>query len=171
MILYALAAAMASPFLAPAHAIAQAEPQSAYTQAQAEKDLRTTIATFGEAIIRKDARGFLALFAEGPVTWRRVNSDARLARLGEQATKAAFDPANTPRDFIERIVSSPHRHEETFSNISIAHDEDVAAITFNFTYLLNGRAINQGKESWHLVRTAQGWRIVSVIYSNNDPAG
>lgn len=166
MILYALAAAMASPLPAQAHA--QAEP--AYTPSQAEQDLRTTMETFGEAIIRKDAAAFLALFAEGPVTWRRVNSDARLARLGEKAAKADFDPANTPRDFIERIVRSPEGHEETFRNISIQHDEDVAAITFDFTYRVNGRAINEGKESWHLVRTVQGWRIVSVIYSNNDPA-
>lgn len=163
MILYALAAAFALPLPA------QAGP--AYTQTHAERDLRATIHRFGDAIIRKDAEAFLALFAEGPVTWRRVNSDARLTKLGDKADKAAFDPTNTPRDFIERIVRSPHAHEETFGNISIEHDEDVGTITFDFTYRLNGRAINKGKESWHLVRTAQGWRIVSVIYSNNDPAG
>ena len=165
MIHYALALALAAapPAVGPA--------ESAYTEAQAEQDLRTTIRSFGDAIIRKDTETFLALFADGPVTWRRVNSDARLARLDGSATKAAFDPANTPRDFIEGIARSPHSHEETFANISIEHDEDVAAITFDFTYRVNGRAINAGKESWHLVRTAQGWRIVSVVYSNNDPAG
>lgn len=165
MIYYALALALAA---APP-ATVPAEP--AYTEAQAERDLRATITTFGNAIIRKDIETFLALFADGPVTWQRVNSDARLARLDGAATKAAFDPANTPRDFIEGIARSPHSHEEIFANISIEHDEDVAAITFDFTYRVNGRAINAGKESWHLVRTPQGWRIVSVVYSNNDPVG
>lgn len=161
MIVYALAAAIASPL--------PGQAQIAYTEARAQHDLRLMIRSFGDAIRRKNAGAFLALFADGPVTWRRVNSDGRLARLGKGATKAAFDPASTPRAFIEGIVRSPDGHEETFGNIRIEHDEDVAAVTFDFTYLLNGRAINQGKESWHLIRTDQGWRIVSVIYSNNDP--
>ena len=162
MILYALAAALASP--------CSAESPQSYTISQAEQDLRSTIHTFGDAIIRKDTSMFLSLFADGPVTWQRVNSDGRLAKLDGTATKAGFDPANTPRTFIERIAQSPHRHEETFHNIRIEHDQDVAAITFDFTYRVNGRSINAGKESWHLVRTARGWRIVSVIYSNNNPA-
>ena len=117
MIHYALALALgaAPPAAAPA------EP--AYTEAQAEQDLRTTIRSFGDAIIRKDTETFLALFADGPVTWRRVNSDARLARLDGSATKAAFDPANTSRDFIERIARSPHSHEETFANVRIVQPE------------------------------------------------
>ena len=162
MILYALAAALASP--------SSAQSQPSYTLVQAEQELRSTIQTFGDAIIRKNADTFLSLFADGPVTWQRVNSDARLARLGGTSAKAGFDPANTPRTFIERIAQSSRRHEETFHNIRIEHDQDVAAITFDFTYRVDGRSINEGKESWHLVRTERGWRIVSVIYSNNDPA-
>ncbi len=161
MPLCALALALASPM--------PAQSAPTYTQARAEQDLRTVIHTFGKAIISKDVKRFLALFAEGPVTWRRVNSDARLARLGETATKAGFDAGNTPRTFIARIAQSPHRYEELFNNIRIDHDRDVAAVTFDFVYAVNGRAINAGKESWHLVRHQTGWRIVSVIYSNNDP--
>lgn len=162
MILYALALAAAAP---------KADHGGpAYTCEQAEQDLQAVIRTFGEAIVRKDTDRFLALFAEGPVTWQRVNSDARLARLGPAAVKAGFEPANTPGSFIERIAQSRHRYEEIFSNIRIDHDHDVAAVTFDFIYTVNGRAINAGKESWHLVRGTAGWRIVSVIYSNNDPA-
>ncbi len=128
------------------------------------------IQSFGDAIIKKDTQQFLGLFADGPVTWRRVYSDARLAQLKEKTPKAGFDPANSPRTFIGRIAQSPHRHEEHFRNIQIDHDRDVAAITFDFIYSVNGRAINAGKESWHLVRQEKGWRIVSVIYSNNNPA-
>ncbi len=162
MILYALAVALASPLPA------QCEPS--YTEAQAEHDLRTIIQTFGEAIVGKDTQKFLSLFSDGPVTWQRVYSDPRLARLGGTTPKAGFDPANTPRTFIERIAESSHRHEEYFSNIRIDHDCDVAAITFDFVYTVNSRPINAGMESWHLVRHETGWRIVSVIYSNNDPA-
>jgi Domain of unknown function (DUF4440) len=162
MILLACAAALMSP--------QPADARPPYSEAQAEQELREVIKSFGEAIIRKDAAQFLALFADGPVTWRSVDSDALLAKEGWANPKAAYDPARTPRSFIERIAHSPEsREEETFSNIRIEHDEDIAAITFDFTYRVNDRSINEGKESWHLVRTEAGWRIVSVIYSNNDP--
>jgi len=162
MIFCAIAIALASPL--------PARERPPYTEARAEQELRTVIQDFGEAIMNKDSGRFLALFADGPVTWRRVNSDARVARLHQTASKAGFDPANTPRTFIEKIAQSPHGHEERFHDIRIDHDRDVAAITFDFIYMVNGRAINAGKESWHLVRQETGWRIVSVIYSNNDPA-
>ena len=161
MMFLTLAAALVSP--------QAVQGQSSYSEAQAERDLRSTITAFGDAITSKDSAKFLSLFADGPVTWRRVNSDARLSKAGGSSAKAGFDPANTPRVFIERIVQSPNRHEETFSNIRIDNDLDVAAITFDFTYRVNGRPINVGKESWHLVRAERGWRIVSVIYSNNGP--
>lgn len=161
MMFLMLAAALASP--------QAVQNQSSYSDAQAERDLQATITAFGDAIINKDSAKFLSLFADGPVTWRRVNSDARLSKAGGTGPKASFDPANTPRAFIERIAQSPNRHEETFSKIRIDNDLDVAAITFDFTYRVNGRPINAGKESWHLVRGETGWRIVSVIYSNNDP--
>lgn len=161
MILLAYAAALMSP--------QPADTRLPYSEAQAEQELQEVIKSFGEAIIRKDAAQFLALFADGPVTWRPVDSDALLAKGGRANAKAAFDPARTPRTFIERIAQSPESREETFSNIRIEHDEDIAAITFDFTYRENGRSVNEGKESWHLMRTELGWRIVSVIYSNNDP--
>lgn len=161
MMLLACAAALMSP--------QNAETRSAYTEVQAEQDLRATIAAFGEAIVRKDTAQFMALFADGPVIWRGVDSDTLLAKNGHPDTKAVFEPARTPRSFIEGIARRSQTVEETFSNIRIDHDEDVAAITFDFTYRVGGRSINEGKESWHLVRTARGWRIVSVIYSNHDP--
>ena len=145
----------------------------AYTRAQAERDLLGVIETFRTSIIRKDKVAFLALFHNGTVVWQGVDSDALMAKSGRRAdvdAKAAFDPARSPRSFIEGIANEKDRSEERFDNIAIDTDGDVASITFDFVYLLNGRPINVGKESWHLVRSVNGWKIVSVIYSNKDPA-
>lgn len=160
---------MLLPFAAALLSPQPAHDPPAYSEAQARRELQDVVAAFGEAIIQKDTARFLALFADGPVIWQGVDSDALLADGGQAGSKAAFDPAQTPRNFIEEIAQSPDRHEEVFRNIRVEHDRDIAAITFDFAYRVNGRSINEGKESWHLVRTAPGWRIVSVIYSNNDP--
>jgi hypothetical protein len=151
----------------------QAATAPAYTRSQAEQDLRGVIETFRTSIIRKDKAAFLALFHNGPVVWQGVDSDALVAKRGRRAgvdAKAAFDSAQNPRSFIEGIANEKARSEERFDNVDIDTDGDVASITFDFAYLLDDRPINLGKESWHLVRSESGWKIVSVIYSNRDPA-
>jgi hypothetical protein len=151
----------------------QTAPASAYTRSQAEQDLRGVIETFRMSIIRKDKAAFLALFHKGSVVWQGVDSDALAAKSGRRAgvdAKAAIDPARNPVSFIEGIANEKDRSEERFDKVVIDTDGDVAAITFDFIYLLNDRPINAGKESWHLVRSESGWKIVSVIYSNKDPA-
>ena len=159
--------------LAPGIASGQAAAAPAYTRSQAEQDLRGVIETFRTSIIRKDKAAFLALFHDAPVVWQGVDSDALVAKSGRRAgvdAKVAFDPAQNPRSFIEGIANEKGRSEERFGDVAIDTDGDVASITFDFVYLLNDRPINVGKESWHLVRSESGWKIVSVIYSNKDPA-
>lgn len=151
----------------------QAASAPAYTRSQAERDLRGVLETFRTSIIRKDKTAFLALFHKGSVVWQGVDSDALVAKFRRRAgveAKAAIDPARNPLSFIENIANEKDRSEERFDNVVIDTDGDIASITFDFVYLLNDRPINVGKESWHLVRSEDGWRIVSVIYSNRDPA-
>lgn len=164
---FALAAALLSMTADPNSA-----PQAVYTDAQAKHDLNMLIETFRTAILRKDKAAFLALFADAPIIWQPVDSDARLARarsLGTNGTKVASDPANGPLPFIENIAGSSNRHEETFENIQIQNDRDIASVTFDFAYRVNGKPITVGKESWHVVRSEKGWKIISVIYSRADP--
>lgn len=150
----------------------QAVEVPAYTRSQAEQDLRGVIETFRTSIIRKDKAAFLALFHKGPVVWQGVDSDALVAKSERPASsdaKVAIDPARNPLSFIEDIANEAERSEEKFDNVVIDTDGDVASITFDFIYLLNDRPINVGKESWHLVRSESGWKIMSVIYSNRKP--
>ena len=172
MIGFALAASLLPMTIDPMPPLQPAYLQPAYTGAQAEHDLNMLVETFRTAIIRKDKAAFLALFADAPIIWQPVDSDARLARsglLGTSGTKVANDPTNGPRSFIDNIVRSSHRHEETFENIRIQNDNDIAAITFDFTYRVNGKPITVGKESWHVVRSDEGWKIISVIFSRANP--
>lgn len=147
-------------------------PPPSYTDAQAKHDLRLLIETFRTAIIRKDKTAFLALFFDGPIVWQPVDSDPRLARsfsLGKGVAKIAIDSSNNPQSFIEGIVSSNNRHEETFENVQIHNDKDIASVIFDFSYRVNGKPITIGKEFWHVVRSESGWKIISVIYSRADP--
>lgn len=71
----------------------------------------------------------------------------------------------SPREFIEDIARSPGPLEETFDNVRIDADADVAQVWFDYRFKAGNCRENRGKEAWHLVRTDDGWKTASVIWS------
>ncbi|HEY0505284.1 MAG TPA: nuclear transport factor 2 family protein [Lysobacter sp.] len=154
----ALAFALA---IAPAHA-------TPARVAPGEDDIRAVIESFRTAIIQKDRARFLGLFVQDDVPWQSVLDDPSLAQVRAKhpdAIKARFKRENNPVAFIDGIVASRNASEETFSDIRIESDGDVATVTFDYQFLSNGRATNRGKECWLMVRTEAGWKITSLAYS------
>ena len=156
------------------HARAQETPTSATATATAtgEADIRVVVEAFRTAIIDRDKARFLRLFLDGNTIWQSVKSDAMLQlvqRKKPEASKAPVSPASTPLSFIDSIVAAKSASEEKFADIRIDSDGDVAAVSFDYSFHSDGRMTNYGQESWQLVRTEAGWRIVSVVWSVNLP--
>lgn len=159
-------------FLAAPSSHAQAAPPDARPeQAAARGEIEKVIEQFRTSIVDKDKARFLGLFLkDSPVVWQDVVGDANLherRKSKPDAKKLRVDPADGPVSFIEGIVSEPGRSEETFDNIRIETDGDIASVFFDYRFLSDGRETNHGKEAWHLVRSDDGWKIVSVIWSMN----
>jgi len=130
--------------------------------------IQSVVESFRTAIIARDKPRFLALFVKPDLPWQSVLTDRSLARVrhdSPQAIKARFKPENNPTAFIDDIVASPTSSEETFSNVKISSDGDVATVTFDYTFLAGGKATNSGRECWLLVRTETGWKITTLAYS------
>ena len=49
-------------------------------------------------------------------------------------------------------------------------DGAVASVYFHFDFVIDGKVENRGDETWQLVKTADGWRIVAISYSSNPGA-
>lgn len=144
-----------------------------YTQEQAKQDIGKVIEAFRTAILEKDKPKFLALFpASGPVAWQSVIGDDNLRQMRlkkPETNKANLNPKRSHLSFIDGIVSEPERSEETFDNIRIDTDGEIASVAFDYRFLSDGRETNRGLESWNLVRTDDGWKIVSVVWSMRWP--
>lgn len=138
-------------------------------QAAAKQQIGAVIEAFRTAIIEKDKPGFLGLFLEGGrIAWQDVIGDANLHQLrlkNPKASKARVDPDDSPLSFIDGIVADQARSEESFDNVRIDTDGDIASVVFDYRFLSDGRETNRGSEAWHLLRTDAGWKIVSVIWS------
>ncbi len=133
--------------------------------------IRAVAAAFRSAIQTKDEAAFRALFVAGPVVWQGVDSQAISAiERSSGGSTPALAPADTPASFIRDIARHPGRTDESMANIRVASDGVIAAVSFDFVYSRDGRPLNRGLESWHLLNTTAGWRIASVVWSNHRPA-
>lgn len=154
-------------------ALALPVTSSAAESASAGPEIQLVIDQFRESIVEKDKDKFLATFLHNSVTWQAATSDEKHAleiKSDPEARKVAYDPGDTPEAFIDGIVRSQARIEETFSGVEIDSDGTVASVAFDFEFLVNGKATNVGREYWLLVKTTTGWKIAAVTWSRNTPS-
>jgi hypothetical protein len=134
------------------------------------EQISAVIDDFRTSIINKDKKRFLSLFLHESITWQSASSDELLKRAlqkNPKAVKLVINDKRNPATFIDGIVADKERNEEKFSNIKINTDGTVASVYFDFTFHEGEQIVNRGQESWHLVNTGNGWKIASVVWSNN----
>jgi ketosteroid isomerase-like protein len=154
-------------------------PQLAYAEnpAESRQKIEAVIKAFDKAITDKDKEGFMRLFLRENITLASVSTDRTLATYrAELKNPTDHIPkvmGATPRMFIERLAGDPAPGSETFENVRIDTDGDIAQVWFDYSFMKGDYRSNWGKEAWHMVRTESGWKIASVIYStekNPEPA-
>lgn len=138
--------------------------------------IRGVLELFRTSIIKKDKATFVSLFfSDKPehVTWQFVDDDIRVARFKEFASepsKALRVPGWNHLAFIDDLTKTgAEPSEEVIRNVVIDTDGEVASVNFDYAFLLDGKEMNWGREMLHLVRTEDGWKIISVIFSQRDP--
>jgi len=138
--------------------------------ARSRQQIEAVIETFRTAIIRKDKDAFLKLLLKEDITWSSVLADASAEMLYATRPKPEMprphkSSSSSPARFIDFVTGSPARLEETFSNVRIDTDGEVAQVWFDYAFMVGNYKQNWGKESWQLVRTESGWKIASVVWS------
>ncbi len=131
----------------------------------------SAVETFRLAIIKKDRASFLSLMFSETIPWIGVTTDNSLKmvaarqKLGTPPDAEKIYASSNPVQFIDNIVKRTAAVEETFDNVRIESDGDIAQVYFDYSFNSDGYKSNWGKESWHMVRTATGWKINSVIWT------
>ncbi len=143
-------------------AFGQADGQADNTSDKAA--IKAVVSTFMACLIKKDSVKFYNLFSIDPVAWVGVFKD--------RTTKALLKRDSTQKNYITdnykdfyRSISDLGLNEEKFYNVRIDNDESVAAVFFDYSFWAKGEKLNWGKESWHLVKIKDSWKITSVIFS------
>lgn len=148
-------------------------PSTAKVAAASSSDdraIRAVIEAFRVGIIERDKAALNRLPVSADITFVASIDPVTLARLRTRRAEAKRLIPGTYPAFVEDIVSSKTRSEETFDKISVRSDGSVATVYFRYTFKEYGTMTNWGHESWSLVATDAGWKISSIIYSLNLPA-
>lgn len=136
---------------------------------ESRKQIEAVIKAFGKAMVDRDRDGFLRLFLREDITWVGSYTDGSVARY-RASLKDPKEPSpkisgGTPRKFIDKIISAPEARTETFENVRIDTDGEMAQVLFDYSFMIGDYRNNWGKESWQLVRTENGWKIAAVVWS------
>jgi len=149
---------------------ARAVAEKIVTPDRDEAGIRAVMSQFQDALKAKSESRLVQLFTtpDAPV----IASASQAAFDFVRATKKADAPKvldSTGGKFAGQMGKLKMTAEETFSNVRIDSDGAVAAVSFDFTFLADGKLANLGKEAWLMVKTERGWKISSIAYSINFP--
>ncbi|GJI94675.1 hypothetical protein RugamoR57_13930 [Duganella caerulea] len=155
--------------------IAFSQPSFAATIQENRDQIQNVVATFRDSIIKKDAPTFMKLFLKRDIPWIGVVTDKSLALAVASRNDPKAPPLEkllpdiNPQEYIDWVARDKAPIEETFENVRIDTDGEVAQVWFDYNFYNSGCKEALGKEAWQLVNTRDGWKINSVIFSVESP--
>jgi hypothetical protein len=168
--------ALCALFLLPIALTAQTPvPSAAQTQTandhQAEETaIEQVMKQYHAAILAHDGATLTGLFLPDANLWLNVLTDSAYAQAQAKSANAQKVRINSYQDFAKLVATTPKSFDPEHSNAVIHTDGTIAAVYFDFVFDVDGKANNRGSETWQLVKTVNGWRIASIVYSSQPPA-
>ncbi|WP_404713699.1 nuclear transport factor 2 family protein [Sphingomonas sp. MMS24-J13] len=134
-------------------------------------DVDHLISAYHQAVVSHDAPRLAALFLPTGTAWFSVLSDEGLKQARAKSPDTPKLKPGSVDSFVKLVATSPSRLDPQHTNLQVRSDGAIATVTFDFSFLIDGKEQNRGTESWQLVKGVEGWRIASIIYSSNPPKG
>jgi hypothetical protein len=129
-------------------------------------DVQHVMDAYHEAVVTHDGSRLAALFIPEGSTWLNVLSDDAYARARAKSPYATKVRVGSYKDFAKLVSTSKANFNPTHTNIRIKSDGTIAAVYFDFVFLIDGKEQNRGSESWQLVKGSDGWRIATITCSS-----
>lgn len=131
----------------------------AQDNAAAVAEINTIVQAFQAAVVAKDQAALEALFLPSDNSWLAVASEARRVEGKPRVRPSSY------RNFARAVGNDKGKVEERFYNVRVFSNGSIGTVYFDFDFLQDDKVTNRGSESWHLVKTEQGWKISSMVFS------
>lgn len=137
-----------------------ARAETAGDDPAAVTEIDTIVKAFQAAIIARDRAALEAMFLPADNSWLTVASERIKLKPGQPRVRPS-----TYRQFAEFVGTSKLPIEERFHNVRIHSNGSIGTVYFDFEFVEDGKVTNRGAESWHMVKTENGWKISSMVFS------
>ncbi len=129
-----------------------------------KQEIEQLMKTFMNAIEKKDSITLFSLFADVPVTWVGVWQPVTQKTRIEANSLAPEYKVSDFKSWFRNIMKVGNK-AELFSNPVIVEDGSIGSVTFDYSFWVNNKKGNWGKESWGLIKLNDKWKIASVLFS------
>ena len=140
---------------------------AALTASQDVADIQHVMETFHHAVVTHDGKGVSNLFLDHGSTWVTVLSDKAFPAMRAKKASTQKVRVSSYQDFATFVSSTKSDLDPRHTDVRIMSDGAVASVYFHFDFVIDGKVQNRGDETWQLVKTVDGWRIVAITYSSN----
>jgi uncharacterized protein (TIGR02246 family) len=130
-------------------------------------EIQQVMEAYHHAVVTHDGAGLAALFIPEGGTWLKVLSQSAYTRAERGSAPVSKVRSSSYTEFAKFVSGSKTSLDPQHSNVRIQSDGAIAAVYFDFVFLIGGKEENRGSESWQLVKGDDGWRIASITYSAN----
>jgi ketosteroid isomerase-like protein len=127
--------------------------------------IRQVVQQFQSAIVARDGKTLGSLFVPEGGSWLSVLDEPTYAAARARNPAAQRLMPSTWQKFADFVAHGDKAIEERFHDVRIDTNGTVAPVWFDFDFLVDGKVTNRGSETWQLVRTDDGWKIVAMLYS------
>jgi hypothetical protein len=137
------------------------------TAHQADREaIGQVVQQFQSAIIAHDGKALGAMFLQDHDSWLSVFAEPGYSEVKTRHPDAKKIVKSSWKEFAEFVQRRDKPIEERFYNVKIDTNGTVASVWFDFDFLVDGKVVNRGSETWQLVHAQDGWKISSMLYSN-----
>ena len=143
------------------------EEQSAGLSTPATAEIEHLMGVFHQAVASHDGARVSSMFIDDGSTWFNVLSDEGYSRLRAKNPAVLKVRHSSFQEFAKFVSSSHAALDPQHSNIQIHTDGTIASVYFNYVFTIDGKPENQGSETWQVIKTSDGWKIVAITYSSN----
>lgn len=132
-----------------------------------QADIQKVVDTFQTALRTRDTKTLGSLFLPEGKSWYTALGKASFESVKAKHPEVKPYKAGTWQEFADFVGSAKGTVEERFHNVQIHTDGTVGTVYFDFEFLMDGKVGNHGAETWQMLRTPEGWKIVAMLYSSN----
>lgn len=133
-------------------------------------DIQQVMDTYHHAVATHDGQGVSALFLDHDGILVNVLSDKAFATEKAKDASKQKVRVSSYQKFADLVSHTKSTLDPRHTDIRITSDGTVASVYFHFDFMIDGKVENHGDETWTLVKTVNGWRIVAITYSSNPGA-